>query len=757
MKYVTGNRRPRFWSVALLLGSALAVTNVHAGEVLPGGSHTVNLGDPVEGWLVNEGELVVSPGGQTREIDALAGASVAIDGGSVRSQGSAGVTLNQSHAVIDNASIVATNIGSATTEFSFGLNMNGYSAATGGSSAIVRNSTVEGVGRGINAFDGAQITLINSQVRGNSGQDPVGPISGGVGMTLGGSRAVLSGSTVTGASDGVMLLSSTLGSGGASVGSSLVVTDGSSVVGETGSAIMVSSARGPILESTIEVRNGSTLTGGNGVILEVERGALATFNVDNSQLHGDVLVEDSSVANLSLNNNASLTGKITHATSLSIDGSSQWVMEGNSDVGKLALSGGMVDLRGSTPGFSTLTVGELSGAGTFALGTELATRQGDFLEVTGNASGNHQLLVANTGVDPNAGDAPLQVVRTGAGDAQFSLIGDQVDFGTFAYRLEEGQNAAGGSDWSLVQTGKLSNSSRAVVGLFSAAPTVWYGEAATLRSRMGELRNGQDQGGGWIRSYGNKQNISAGGGVDYQQVQHGISFGADMPIASSDGQWLVGLMGGYSRSDLDMDKGTSGKVDSYYVGAYTTWLADDGFYIDALIKANRFQNSSEIRMADGRKAKGKYNNAGVGASVEVGKHIKLEDNWFVEPFAQASGLLVGGEGYNLDNGLRASSNQADSLLGKAGTHLGRTFALEDGGFVQPYVKVAAAREFVNGNDVKINGNRFSNDLSGSRIELGTGVSAQLTDVLQVHAEFDYMKGRHIEQPWGVNVGVRYNW
>ena len=41
--------------------------------------------------------------------------------------------------------------------------------------------------------------------------------------------------------------------------------------------------------------------------------------------------------------------------------------------------------------------------------------------------------------------------------------------------------------------------------------------------------------------------------------------------------------------------------------------------------------------------------------------------------------------------------------------------------------------------------------------MGAGVAAQLTDVLQVHADFDYMKGNNIEQPWGVNVGVRYNW
>ncbi|BBH44390.1 autotransporter outer membrane beta-barrel domain-containing protein [Pseudomonas sp. KU43P] len=414
-----------------------------------------------------------------------------------------------------------------------------------------------------------------------------------------------------------------------------------------------------------------------------------------------------------------------------------------------------MNLRGTegSTGFSRLQLGELSGNGTFMLGTDLASQQGDFLDVTGKASGNHQLLVANTGTDPSTDVAAHQVVHTGEGStSQFGLIGGQVDFGTFAYELEQR-----GDDWFLVRKGNTTTpGARSVTGLFSAAPTVWYGESTTLRGRMGELRNGQEQGGGWLRSYGNKYKVAAGAGAAYDQVQQGIAFGADAPMPSGNGQWLVGVMGGYSRSDLDLSGGTTGKVDSFYLGAYTTWLADDGLYIDALIKANRFQNKSDVRMSDGRKAKGDYSNNGIGASVEVGKHIKLDDQWFVEPFAQASVLWVDGASYSLDNGMRASSHSADSMLGKVGTHVGRTFPLRDGGFVQPYVKVAAAHEFARNNQVKVNGNTFDNDLSGSRMELGAGVAAQVTDTVQINAGFDYMKGNNIEQPWGVNLGVRYN-
>ncbi len=742
---------------------ALAIGTISSGaygapiSLAPGQKMTIDEATPVFEFNLRGATLTGRPGSETGRIVANADSNVNLNGTTVTSTGTAALALFNSSAVLDGSTIIAHAAPGNPSASAFGVRLSGIEHA---SSATIRNSFVSGIDRGINVTDGASLVLANTTVEGHRGASNTGLVSGGAGVVVAGANAAITqNSHVSGDQNGLVMWSDATG---ATEKGASVVIDQSSVAGRDGSAVVVT--RSGVSDKPLElsIRNGSTLSAGNGVIFSVENGANGHIDVDNSQLVGDVNVSNGSVAALSLNNHASLSGRITNATSLSIDGSSQWTMEGDSSVGRLELVGGTVDLRGSSAEFHTLTLGELAGAGTFALGTELASGRGDFLEITGTATGDHQLLVQNTGVDPVKGAGAQQVVHAASGDAQFSLIGKQVDFGTFAYELEQ-TNTDNGTIWSLVQKfdddGKpiVTPGTESAIGLFSAAPSVWYGESSTLRSRMGELRNGNDQGGGWVRTYGNRQNMSAGAGVAYTQVQQGISFGADVPLAAGDGQWLVGLTGGYSKSDLDLKQGTSGTVDSYYVGAYSTWLADDGFYVDALIKANRFQNQSDVRMSDGQKAKGTYNSVGVGASVEVGKHIKLDDEWFVEPFAQMSGLVVGGESYRLNNGMRASSNGADSLVGKAGTHVGRTFALDDGGFVQPYVKIAGAQEFVNGNKVKINDNRFSNDLSGTRIELGTGVAAQLTDVLQVHADFDYMKGRHIEQPWGVNVGVRYSW
>ncbi|MCE7766299.1 autotransporter outer membrane beta-barrel domain-containing protein [Pseudomonas putida] len=92
-----------------------------------------------------------------------------------------------------------------------------------------------------------------------------------------------------------------------------------------------------------------------------------------------------------------------------------------------------------------------------------------------------------------------------------------------------------------------------------------------------------------------------------------------------------------------------------------------------------------------------------------------------------------------------------------GTTAGRTFDYGDGRMIQPYLRAAVAHEFVNGNQVRVNGNSFHNDLAGTRAELGAGVVAAWSQQWQAHAEFDYANGERLEQPWGVSVGVRYNW
>jgi outer membrane autotransporter protein len=814
----------------------------------------VNQGDAVEKWNLIGAQLDVAPGAQTDAIVAAYSSALNIDSAEVRSNATAINVLNSDTFITD--STVTSTGGTALT-----VNRNGDFIEPA-SAATVVNSTLSGVGRSVIVSFESQLGLSNTVIDNTANGSGVGV---GI-LMLDGLVEMENNTRVTGAVNGVQMGREVIPT---SAGTGSLSVDGSTITGVSGSAILVAplNSGGRATEAQIDVFNGSTLQGGNGLSIEVRGNSNVEVTVDQSRLIGGIFIEDgatatvaldhqsslsgdvTNVADLSLNNGSTLSGNLTGTTNLNVDNNSSitgnvddvvnftlggnssvsgnisnvadlslnngstlsgnligttnlnvdnnssitgnvdnvvnftlagnssvngnlnnienlsldnstWTTSSGSGVTNLSMNAGTVKLGAGDGTFETLNVSTLSGNGRFIMDTDLAAHQGDLLNVSGVASGNYDLQIKNTGAEPITGDQDQRVVHTGAGStAGFGVVGGQVDVGTFAYELQQRDD-----DWYLVQKvdedggGPITTpGTRSVIGLFSAAPTVWYGELSSLRSRMGELRYGKTQGGGWMRSYGNKYNLSAAGGTAYQQNQTGISLGADAPLPTSNGQWLVGVLGGYSRSDLDITAGTSGRVDSYYIGGYTTWLSDEGWYVDAILKANRFKNKSDVRMSDGTKASGDYNTSGVGASVEAGKHIKLQDDWFVEPFAQVSTLWVDGKSYSLDNGMDASSNKADSILGKVGTTVGRNFPLDKGGFVQPYVKVAMAQEFAKSNRVKVNSTTFSNDLSGSRGEIGAGIAAQVSDVLQLHADVDYSNGENIEQPWGVNVGLRYSW
>jgi outer membrane autotransporter protein len=524
-----------------------------------------------------------------------------------------------------------------------------------------------------------------------------------------------------------------------------LLIDSSVVDGGLGPAILIDTAT---IQTEIAVANGSQLISGNGNLFEVIGSGSSILNLNNVNLVGDVIASPESSVRIELKNNASLVGLLSGVKEVAISSGSNWGVRQDNKIESLFMSGGNVNFAGE--GFHTLSLGDLSGSGVFDMRINLDTAQGDLLEVNGEATGQHLLNVENTGVEvvPAEFD-PLRIVHTEGGDAQFGLIGNRVDLGAYSYLLEQR-----GNDWFIVGEGKtISPSTQSALALFNAGPAIWNSELTTLRSRMGEVR-GQEQGGGWIRSYGNRFNASTGAGLNYQQKQQGLSFGADAPIPVGTGSLVMGLMGGYSKSDLDLSRGTSGSVNSYYIGAYGTWLFEDGYYLDGVLKFNKFRNESNVAMSDGSKAKGRYENAGVGGSVEFGKHIKLADDYFVEPYTQLSGVSIGGDRYSLDNGMTAKSSRTQSILGKVGTTAGRNFTLEDGSVVQPYVRVAMAHEFTRSNDVTVNETRFDNNLFGSRAELGAGVAVSLSKRVQLHADFDYMKGEHVEQPWGANLGLK---
>lgn len=708
-------------------------------------------------YLVRNNGVLNASGANTQSITAQSASTLNINGGTiVGNAGTEAVMVTSSRATITQTRISGDDIGMA---------VNRSSVAAGGSTATVSDSQITGQPIGAQVTGLSSLSLINTQV--------IGAANDGIGVNiLGGAVTASAGSTITGQATGVRMVNDA-----GNVGDRSLSLDNATVQGVSGPAVLVSQGT----QATINLANGANPIAGNNRLLDVQGASTAVMTVtasvlrgninvagnstanltfDNGQMVGDVLTDDSSSANVTLENQSQFTGRLDKVDSVNIRSNSNWTLTGNDTVGAISMNGGSVTF-GAADAPSTyyqLNVGSLAGNGTFVMKGDFATGEHDFLNVTGQSAGNFDLAVAASGLDA-VSPQQLTLAHTATADgANFALAGSSVvDVGTWSYSLANRENADGSRDWYLdPTTAVISPGARSVLALFNTAPTVWYGELSSLRSRMGELRLNGGQSGGWVRTYGNKYNVADGSGTAYQQTQQGFSLGADARLGDSG--VLVGVLAGTSKSDLDVEQGTSGTVKSYYVGPYVTWLdSDTGYYFDGVLKFNRFRNESKVSLSDGERTKGDYDNWGVGASAEFGRQIKLADGYFIEPFTQLSAVQIQGKRYTLDNDMDADGDRMRSLLGKAGATLGRNIGFGNGAVAQPYVRAALAHEFASNNEVKVNNNQFNNDLSGSRLELGTGIAVAMSEQWQVHADLDYAKGEHIEQPWGVNLGVRWTW
>ncbi|WP_345754862.1 autotransporter adhesin/invasin glycoprotein TibA [Citrobacter braakii] len=490
---------------------------------------------------------------------------------------------------------------------------------------------------------------------------------------------------------------------------------------------------------------------------------------------------------LTLDNGTILTGNVagdsTGAGDMAIKGASVWHLDGDSTVGALTLDNGTVDFRPSTttrltPAFQavSLTLGSLSGSGMFRMNTDIASHTGDMLKVAGNASGNFVLDIKNTGREPVSAGAPLQVVQTGGGDATFTLNGGKVDAGTWEYDLsKENTNwylkvdtpppvtpptnpDAGNPDVGVPSpVYRTTKSADAVLGMATAPVYVFNSELQNLRFRHGDfMQNTRSPGGVWGRYTGSDNRISGGASSGYSLTQNGFETGGDKVFDLGESHLAVGAFVSYTDNSISHNRGGDSTIGSTGGGLYATWFDNDGYYVDGVLKYNRFSNELRTRMSDGTAVKGDYSQNGFGGSLEAGKTFSLNDNTWAQPYVRTTAFRADAKDISLNNGMKASIGTTKSLQAEAGVNLGMNLDIA-GKTVKPYLKAAINHEFSDNNKVRINDRYdFTNDISGTTGKYGAGVSAQLTPNAEVWAEANYQKGVNIESPVTGSVGFRIN-
>lgn len=482
-----------------------------------------------------------------------------------------------------------------------------------------------------------------------------------------------------------------------------------------------------------------------------------------------------------------------------------WNVSANSNLNLLALNNSSVDFtHPSSPagGFTTLTVADLQGSGNFHMRVNLVgvgdgvNNSGDKLIVTNSSAGDYTLSFANQGSMATTGNETLTVVETPDGLASFKAASD-VELGGYLYSVHKV-----GNDWALYSSGVAPEPTPAPAPAPTPEPTpapapaptpepapapapapepapanggntitttadaganflhvgylLNYAETQTLLQRMGDIRQSNNTGNVWLRGFGGKFDAFPGGKLSQFSMSYsGYQFGADKNIAE-DQNLFAGLFMGATTASPNY-RGGDGSAESQHFGAYLTWVADNGFYLDQLIKFDRLSNQFSVKDSQNNSVEGTGKTSGFSAAIEAGKRFSFapdHQGFYLEPQMQLTAGKQKGTEIKASNGLRISFKDYDSVIGRVSALAGYSSDTE-AGQLNVYYKTGIVREFSANTEYRLNGSPEKNDFRGNWWNNGIGVSASLNKTHNFYLEADLSTGHRFNQRQ-VNAGYRFS-
>ncbi|PJL57458.1 autotransporter outer membrane beta-barrel domain-containing protein [Stenotrophomonas maltophilia] len=779
----------------------LALASLPAGAVLAGDlddqAAEVGAADPIEAWrLINGSQLTVN-GGQTQHIRAgdtsvvnLQNARVVRTGlerEAIHLYGEATLVANSSR--IDGSVFIDSGNTSVTLKDSIVV-VDAAQLVPGATSSIGIDASI------LSAWDSQftpSVVLDGTYVRVDDLHSPPRPFTTGIGARLVvGQMDILNGSQVVAANVGALLMGERVDSGALR----LDIND-STLQSGRGAAIQVI----PRFASTynITVANGSHLIAGDGNLLRVGRdGAVSgsftdvNFTVDDARLSGDVRLDSLFATmgslNVALRNKAQIDGRFINVTRAEIDGDSNWLMTGDSNVGRLSLgSTGTVALgNGST--FNTLTADSFTGnGGTLLFNTMLGDDSSltDKLVINGDANGQANVRVLNASGAGAKTDKGIELIRVGgASNAQFDLqgraVGGQYEYFLFKDASDGGwylRSALAGAPDPCVVDPTLPEC-RPIdpvdpVNPIDPGPVLRPEAGAYLANQFAMdqlLRHGwRDRQGsisavdgvrGWARVDATQSKLSAvEDQLDLRVDRSRLQLGADIGVFDN-GQGRVGVMGTLAKSDATSRSqltgySARGKVNGGALGVYGNW-SSDALYVDASVQRGQFRN----RVQGEGLAEERYDSDIWQSSLEAGYRIGIgqigSTALSLQPELQLVYIDANTDRHQETNGTVVRSLGGSGLSGRMGLRLqgeGRSAA---GAAVSPYVVANWYRDGAS-NGMAFDDEALKASVPRNRYELNAGARVDFRSGLSAWGGFGVMRGDHGYREATANLSVAYTW
>ncbi len=526
-----------------------------------------------------------------------------------------------------------------------------------------------------------------------------------------------------------------------------LIVNNSNVSIPQGGIIALRSGVGEVINSHFSATfNNSTINGGmlaSGENVKFNDAESITENIqltfNNSTVSGVTTTDSNSALNLNLNNSNWTTKAFTDE-----DGVVQTTSLTNLD-----LNNGVVNLANDN--YQGIIIrGNLTGSGTFNLNTNIAENKSDRIVVKGTAEGNHKIGVTNQGA--NVADGKVTLVETNGGNAAFSLTNpnNRVDLGAYQYFLtKEGnnwvlahsKNAVTSNAPVLPSTPLLSSLANAQVSLRQAQLLVVEDDLSGIHQRLGEVKNGE-KGNVWVRNVNSRQKLAALSAGEsetsgFKQNVHSVQVGADAAVTDN---LRVGGFVGRSQANVDFNGHYGdGKVRSNSVGLYAAYLADNGIYVDNIVKYSRLHANSDLT------EKRHYNAYTI--SSELGKRFSLANDWTITPQAQLAWTHISSQ---------ENEDSLSSVYSRIGLRVAKGFALSNGWNLQPYAEVNAITSKNRSSKIHYTNSALDVASSRGRFESAVGLNAGFANH-RFGLEVSRADGKNFDKPYAIQAVYRYQW
>ena len=552
-----------------------------------------------------------------------------------------------------------------------------------------------------------------------------------------------------------------------------LIVNNSNVSIPQGGIIALRSGVGEVINSHFSATfNNSTINGGmlaSGENVKFNDAESITENIqltfNNSTVSGVTTTDSNSALNLNLNNSNWTTKAFTDE-----DGVVQTTSLTNLD-----LNNGVVNLANDN--YQGIIIrGNLTGSGTFNLNTNIAENKSDKIVVKGTAEGSHKIGVTNQGA--NVADGKVTLVETNGGNAAFSLTNpnNRVDLGAYQYFLtKEGNNwvlansknavtptspaapvapvtpnkpvvtpnkpVATPTTPVLPSTPLLSDLANAQVSLRQAQLLLVEDDLSGIHQRLGEVKNGE-KGNVWVRNVNSRQKLAALSTGEsetsgFKQNVHSVQVGADAAVTDN---LRVGGFVGRSQANVDFNGYYGdGKVRSNSVGLYAAYLADNGIYVDNIVKYSRLHANSNYT------EKRHYNAYTI--SSELGKRFSLVNDWTITPQAQLAWTHISSQ---------ENEDSLSSVYSRIGLRVAKGFALSNGWNLQPYAEVNAITSKNRSSKIHYTNSALDVASSRGRFESAVGLNAGFANH-RFGLEVSRADGKNFDKPYAIQAVYRYQW